>query len=130
MEVHGKQPGEPSPAHERFRKRQEALQESNRGRVRRARQAREGLPRVHQEAVSKARDERVTGEREVRDRSVDELGGRQDVIDISPAADPSESDVARAERDERIRRLRDAYQEGTLNTPERIEKAAEGILRN
>ena len=103
MEVHGRQPSEPHPATERFRQNQRALFIANRSRLR---AAREKLVE-HQKS-----------QRDVRE-SVDVIDVRTD-RHFQP-----ESDEVRTER---VAQLERAHREGRLNTPERIEKAAQRLL--
>ena len=60
---------------------------------------------------------------------------RPDKVDLSKAADAAEGHVGpdgtretKEERTERIDSLRTEVETGTLNTPERIQKAAENLL--
>lgn len=129
MEVHGRQPGEPSPVHDRFRRRQEALRESTRKGVHDARKAREGLTEARQEEIRKAEAERRASRAEAQDRSVRGSGAREDVLDLSLTRDREGTEETRAKREAHVRELREAHEQGRLNTPERLDRAAEGILR-
>ena len=135
MEVHGRQPDDLRSAHERYRRGQERLTESSREKVRRAREILEGLPEVRQEALREAREANAEAAASVRGDgspgsagSIDEgrtVGG--DVLELSGTAQhPTEA--LDLEREKRVEALRDAFLEGSLNTPERIENAATRIL--
>ena len=154
MEVRGQQPGGADEARARFRKVQAELAQANRERVQRARENLENLPlRRHQAAQEQARanqakeadqraqegtqpgiaqgsqperrssDEILTGQTDAGQGAADgrdriELSGQ--VLGVDPASDP--------ERSARVEALRNAYLEGTLGTPERVERAAVRLL--
>ena len=107
MEVHGRQPSDPLPAIERFLRSQDLLQEATRDRIRRAR-----------EGIAEIEDER---RRQVRDTRLPE----GDVVDIAARESDRRADEARARKLDELRRAR---AEGTLDSPERIARAAERIL--
>jgi len=115
MEVHGRQPGNPNSARERYEQGQERLTEAARARVARAREILEGLPEVRQEALREARGD-ATDERQ---------GG--DVLELSAGA-TRDVEALDLEREKRVEALREAFLEGSLNSPERIEQAAARML--
>ena len=73
--------------------------------------------------------------REIVRKAVEEGQSKEDKLDISPAAaelaKQAQTDELRAEahRKARVEELRSAYFESRLNSPERIAKAAQAILR-
>lgn len=74
--------------------------------------------------------------REIVRKAVEENQSKEDKLDISPAAaalaKQAEVDAERTEavRLAKLEELRQAYSEGRLNSPERIARAAEVILRD
>jgi|GEM_PF-2499965 len=74
--------------------------------------------------------------REIVRKSVELAQDKRDSLEISPLtaelAQQAEADaeLAEATRQAKVSELRDAYVEGRLNSPERIMRAAESILRD
>jgi hypothetical protein len=107
MEVHGRQPSDPLPAIERFLRSQDLLQEATRDRIRRAR---EGMAEIEAERRRQVRETRLPD---------------GDVLEIAARESEHKADEARTQR---LEELKHARAEGTLDSPERIARAAERIL--
>ncbi len=114
MEVHATQPGGLNPNERRFERLSGDLQDADRLRTRRARRE------ISRSAFDK--DESGAIVREARPHP----GAAGDVLDVPADRHLDEVDPARAHRIDELRR---AHADGKLNTPDRIGKAAEGILR-
>ena len=114
MEVHGRQPTEPESSRQRYVERQESLFRANRERVR---EARELLADMSTERQGRVRDTRDGG----RDQAIRPRD--RDVIEVSLRR--AEADEARAER---VAALKADHEAGRLNTPERVEQAAQRLL--
>lgn len=130
MEVHGRQPGELP--RDQYIERQAELQRANQERVRKAREIIVDLARQRQERLRTARELQLSQHADDADqarqsRSSEARADRgRDAIELSDAArDPSQAD---AERAQRLKALREASLSGTLNTPERIDQAAQRLL--
>ena len=111
MEVQGRQPNEPNAAQRRYLESRRDVFLANRERLRSGRE----------ERVSEALDAGEARNAEAREAAREELrpGDRLEVANLE-TQDPV--------RDERVEELRRLYQAGELHTPERAEKAAEGLL--
>ena len=109
MEVHGRQPEPLKPGRGRL----DADRQPVRERVEEARADLEGLEEVRKAAreAQAARSQEPRGDR----------------IELSSAA--VDSTAQDAERQDRVDALRAAYIAGELGTQERLERAAEGLLR-
>ena len=129
MEVHGRQPGDLHSARDRFEKNQERLEQSTRERIQRARAHLEGLSSSRGEALREARQAaQAEVVRETSDRRADAASSRpqHDVLELS--SDRRERTAHEAARREHVEELRLASENGTLNSPERIERAATNLL--
>ena len=127
MEVHGRHAGDSTPPHDRLRENQDRLQRANRARIRRAREALVDLTLQRGRRIRDAHDtERDLATDRTR-RQIDHARRRQDVLELSDAARVETPDADRA-RDERVEELQRDHAQGTLNTPERIERAAQRLL--
>ena len=122
MEVRGRQPNDPHPAQRRFHEERVDLFQRNRAKVRRAREIlvdlseHKRLDRIErQESAERMRSD------EVRSRE------RADRVELSEAA-RGLAQVDEPEREARLAELEQAHQAGELNTPERVEQAAQRIL--
>ena len=122
MEIQGRQAGEPQRS---FQENQRALIDSNRARVR---TAREDLDAIAQERLVRLRAsrERALAAATQESRSSE----RRDALELSDAALAAHDsgDSAPAQREARVRELADAHRMERLHTPERIERAAERLL--
>ena len=80
------------------------------------------------ERSAKMREQLAEQTRRMADHAA-EAASSGDRVDLStPAQELQAQDEASAARSERVSELKAAYEEGRLNTPERIEDAARGIL--
>jgi hypothetical protein len=111
MDIHGSPPG-PERARRAYEQRERALIDANRSLVRSAR-----------EDLASAAKERLT---EVRAAQA-ESAARRDELRLSTVADAASTSEP-AEREARVRDLAEAYRAERLNTPERIERAAQRLL--
>ena len=120
MEVHGRQPAD------RYRESREQLARANRERVREAREFLADMAAERGEELRRAREtELAETQRRADARRTEEARERQDVLELSVASRLEGTDEERAQR---VQELKSQYQAGTLDSPERIEKAAEGLL--
>lgn len=119
MEVTGRQPIGPHRPHDRYNEERREITEEQRVGVR---QAREELVRISLQAYEERRADRKEALEVERPRTTN-----TDHIELSAAArvvgDPDDT-----ERAERVARLREAFEQGTLHSQERVERAAEAIL--
>ena len=128
MEVQGQQPLRPHPSIQRFEEAQAELVRANRDRVRQAREALTGLVGKQFQAARAAR-------REAEARRIDDsaqiahASERQesDRVDLSAAA-RTLAENASPERDAAVQELKAQRDAGTLDTPARIELAAQRML--
>ncbi len=130
MEVQGRQAGEPTRSRAVFEAEQRALIEASRSRVRDARDHLEALARERLTNLRAAREQALAEERAVREARVRgraDAAERRDRIELSAEARAlSEADASGDER--RVAELAEEHRSGALNTPERIERAAQRLL--
>ncbi|MEW6073169.1 MAG: hypothetical protein AB1726_11345 [Planctomycetota bacterium] len=116
MEVRGRQPGGADEAQQRYREAQLELARANREHVRRAREV---LQSLSTRRLERRRLESRAAAEEIREP--------QDQIELSTAARAAASRPDEG-RDARVRELAGAHAEGRLNTPDRVERAAQRLL--
>ncbi len=114
MEVRGKQPERPNPTLQRFE--QEKLELIQEGRTK-SREAREALSNAALRQRPKADDDSASV---AADRQ------RTDRIELSQVA--REAQVKDEKRTQRVEDLRQEHLDGSVNTPERVEKASQRLL--
>jgi hypothetical protein len=131
MEVHGRQPGGDLPR-EQYVERREELSEARSDKVREAREMLANLSRQRQERLREAREAHQAERTETVERSQEERAEklrterRADVLDVSTEArEVTAEDEGRAQH---VQELRAEHEAGTLNTPERVEQAAQRML--
>jgi len=131
MEVHGRQPGRELP-HDKYLERQEELRKANSERIRAAREMLVDHSRRQQEKTRELRETRQADQAEAAEQAqakrAEELRAerRADVLEVSHAA--REVTAEDEDRAQRVQELRGAYERGDLNTPERVEQAAQRML--
>jgi len=131
MEVQGRQPGGDLPR-DRYLERREELSETRSERVREGREMLTELSRRRQEHLREAREahqaERAQASERAQEGRAEELRAerREDVLDVSAAG--REVTAEDEERAQRVQELRAEHRAGTLNTPERVEQAAQNML--
>ena len=119
MEINASQSG-PERARRAYEQQQRALLDANRARVRAAREDLSTAARERLETLQDARAEREARNAEVR-------SARRDELELSAAARAA-SEPSSAEREARVRELAEAHRANRLNTPERLEQAAQRLL--
>lgn len=115
-------------AQERYREAMVDLVRRTRGKVQEARE--EAVRNSAEDAAARRTETTERMDVESRPAATD----RRDRIDISETLHARVRAAGVEEADEAVRpqveRLKHAYRTGTLNTPERVERAAENLLRN